>query len=383
MPLFTVIIPTHSHVASLTWAIQSVLGQTLQDFELIVIGDGAPQATGLLMNDWCARDDRIKFQPNTKGAGFGELHRHNALQSARGTLVAYLGDDDLWLPHHLETLSELLSDNDMAHTAPTVVSPQGQVHVLPAGLDNAFARTCLLKLEKHGCGLSSVGHTMAAYRKLPIGWRPKPENRKSDTHMWLQWLSQDWVKVGYKLRVSTLHLGSPRRHAMSDEQRGEESGLWFARSLEPGFEDEVTAGMLDHWRGKIFQKQLDIQMLESLIEGKPIPPESTALFAAHIGQRSPNFARFMLRKALLAQQNSQWEVAEQLYFLIEGKLKTDTELLWQAKYLLNRGDYACAEQVLSNISDNDPEIAERKEKLRTRCKNLQRKNAGKAPETNG
>lgn len=367
MPLFTVIIPTHCHVATLSWAIKSVLEQSVEDFELIVVGDGAPRATELVMDEWCARDARIHFRPNSKGAGNGESHRHSALQQARGSLVAYLGDDDLWLPHHLETMTALLQENDMAHTPQVNVSPGGVARVAAGRLDTLYGRACLLTLGLHSCGPTSVAHTMAAYRKLPFGWRPKPADMKSDTHMWQQWLAQQRVNIGYQLRVSSLHIGSPPRLSMSDEQRGEESEIWYTRSREEGFEQQLLGEALSNWQSQTFHDKHEREILDSLVCGKPVSAESTAVLAFQFAERSGNPIRFTLQKALLAQQNSQWDVADSLYALVQDQVSTVPDQLLQAKFKLKAGDFDDAERVLSNINSNNPEVIEQVARLRNMC----------------
>lgn len=98
-PTVSVIIPTYDRVVMLEEAITSVRAQTYQDWELIVIGDQATPATTQRIEEWCRRDARIRFAPNTgKGASAA---RNHGLRLAQGRLVAFLDDDDLWLPEKL------------------------------------------------------------------------------------------------------------------------------------------------------------------------------------------------------------------------------------------------------------------------------------------
>src|SRR5690348_7825919 len=127
MPAATVLIPTHDHAATLPIAIASVQEQTLQDFELFVVGDGAGDDTRRAMSEICARDARISFLDLPKGPRKGEIHRHAALKNANGRFVAYLGDDDLWMPTHLETLDAALEDADFAHSLHLGIDEQGKL----------------------------------------------------------------------------------------------------------------------------------------------------------------------------------------------------------------------------------------------------------------
>ena len=102
-PLATILIPTFDHADLIAFPLRSILRQSDQDFEILVVGDGVPERTREVLAPFLD-DPRIRFFDNPKGAGNGELHRHAALQEASGDIVCYCGDDDLWLPDHLATL---------------------------------------------------------------------------------------------------------------------------------------------------------------------------------------------------------------------------------------------------------------------------------------
>src|SRR6185295_19974403 len=106
----TILIPTHNHGPTLARAIQSVLLQTVEEIEVFVIGDGAPDITRELMADITRRDKRVRYFDHPKGPRHGEIYRHAALAEARGEIVCYLSDDDLYLPNHVATMRELLRE---------------------------------------------------------------------------------------------------------------------------------------------------------------------------------------------------------------------------------------------------------------------------------
>jgi len=95
MPAATVLIPTHDRPECLRHSIASAQAQSLDDFELFVIGDGVTDATRAVMTELAAADPRIRFFDFPKGPRRGEVHRHTALAEAAGRFVAYLGDDDV------------------------------------------------------------------------------------------------------------------------------------------------------------------------------------------------------------------------------------------------------------------------------------------------
>jgi glycosyltransferase involved in cell wall biosynthesis len=100
MTLFDVILPTRSRAHTIGYAIASVLDQTIADFTLEVVGDGCDEATEREVR--AVRDPRVRFSRFEKGMGFGYANRNVVLRRGRSPYVAYMTDDDLMFPDHLE-----------------------------------------------------------------------------------------------------------------------------------------------------------------------------------------------------------------------------------------------------------------------------------------
>ncbi|MEL7342884.1 MAG: glycosyltransferase family A protein, partial [Bacteroidota bacterium] len=98
-PLVSVIIPTYNYSSVLRCAIESVLLQTMTDFELWVIGDGCTDNSEQVVSDF--KDPRIFWHNLPQNTGDQSTPNNWALDHARGDYIAYLGHDDLWLPNHL------------------------------------------------------------------------------------------------------------------------------------------------------------------------------------------------------------------------------------------------------------------------------------------
>src|SRR6202035_4475341 len=84
MPRFTVLLPVHRPPALLPFAIETVLAQEVDDFELFVICDGAPAETAACARDYARRDKRVRVFTFAKGERHGEAYRHQALTQAGG-----------------------------------------------------------------------------------------------------------------------------------------------------------------------------------------------------------------------------------------------------------------------------------------------------------
>ena len=96
MPKVSVIIPTYNCARYLPGAIESVLRQTYRDFEVIVVNDGSPDDTDSAVAPYL---DRITY---IKQANLGApAARNRGLAASTGELIAFLDDDDEWVPEKL------------------------------------------------------------------------------------------------------------------------------------------------------------------------------------------------------------------------------------------------------------------------------------------
>ena len=240
MTAATVLIPTHEHVEPLRHAVASAQAQTLQDFELFIVGDGVADATRALVAELAAADRRIRFFDFPKGPRKGEIHRHAALQHARGRFVAYLGDDDFWLPDHLATLDALLAEADFGHTLQLGIDADKRLVALPADLANPDFRARMLDELFNGFDLTFAGHTLDAYRRLPHGWRTTPpEFPWTDLYMWRQFLAEPWCRARSAMVPTGINTWTHQRPHLTDRERADELAYWRAQAATPGFRERL------------------------------------------------------------------------------------------------------------------------------------------------
>lgn len=253
MTVATVLIPTHEHVGTLPHAVASVQEQNLQDFELFIIGDGVNDAIRAVVAELSARDRRIRFFDFPKGPRKGEIHRHAALQHAQGRFVAYLGDDDCWMPHHLEVLDELLTDVDFGHTLHVGVNPKRQLVVLPGDLENPAVRNEMLTRLVNHFDFTFAGHTVAAYRRLPHGWRTTPPDFPwTDLYMWRQFLAEPWCRAGSAMVPTGICTATHQRPQLNDQERADDLVGWRTVLSEPEFRERLwrSASEIVHFKLK-------------------------------------------------------------------------------------------------------------------------------------
>jgi glycosyltransferase involved in cell wall biosynthesis len=106
MPEVSTIVPTFNRAHMVEKAINSVLSQTYQDLELIVVDDGSVDETSRLLSK--INDDRVIYIRHEKQKGAAEA-RNTGVAASRGRFLAFLDDDDEWLPDKLELQMEVFA----------------------------------------------------------------------------------------------------------------------------------------------------------------------------------------------------------------------------------------------------------------------------------
>ncbi len=98
--LVSVVVPAFNVAADIRQTLNSVLAQTYQAIEVIVVDDGSSDATAAIVEEFVTRDARIQLiRQNNAGVGAA---RNAAIGKARGKYIATLDADDLWFPEKLE-----------------------------------------------------------------------------------------------------------------------------------------------------------------------------------------------------------------------------------------------------------------------------------------
>ncbi|HWW76647.1 MAG TPA: glycosyltransferase family 2 protein, partial [Pyrinomonadaceae bacterium] len=105
IPTVSVILPVYNGENYLRCAVESVLAQTLRDYELIVVDDGSKDSTPSIAAGY---GDRVRYVRQENG-GVGAAFNHG-LRLARGRYVSWLSHDDLFMPEKLEAQARALGE---------------------------------------------------------------------------------------------------------------------------------------------------------------------------------------------------------------------------------------------------------------------------------
>ncbi|MCH5279569.1 MAG: glycosyltransferase family 2 protein [Christensenellaceae bacterium] len=193
MPLISVIIPVFNGEDRVERAIESVLSQTVENMEIIIVDDGSTDGTYEVIERIAEKDLRIRILRNSINIGTAKA-RNRAIDECRGELVAFLDSDDTWHPEKLEKQLDVFrnSDADIVYCSYFLVcesegSKRKAYHVPKTTDIEAMLRENVI-------GCSTVLMRREALRKH----RFDPEFYHEDYVLWLELMND-----GYRARGCT------------------------------------------------------------------------------------------------------------------------------------------------------------------------------------
>ncbi|MEN9938784.1 MAG: hypothetical protein RLZZ387_5363 [Chloroflexota bacterium] len=159
-PRVSVLMPTFGHAHVIRRAIDSLLQQTLGDWELVIVDDGSPDDTAAAVVRYL-EDPRVSYHRLKRNIGLGAA-LNRALALAKAPLIAYLPSDDVLYPEHLARLARALEDHPEAALA-------------FSGVRHTYSKRAEGQIEGYALQLVQVMH-----RRLPPKWVERAELTTDD-----------------------------------------------------------------------------------------------------------------------------------------------------------------------------------------------------------
>lgn len=155
-PKISVIVPVYNAEKSLCRCIESILAQTYQDFELLLIDDGSKDSSGAICDEYAEQDARIRvFHKENGGVSSA---RNVGLDNARGEWYAFVDSDDSVSPHYLKNSFKHISENvDLVFSYATQVDSNG-----------------ISKKEQYPSRLVSADKIEIAFVENDLSWHTSP-----------------------------------------------------------------------------------------------------------------------------------------------------------------------------------------------------------------
>ena len=114
MILVSVIIPCYNSERYIVQSIESVIMQTFQQWEMIIVDDCSTDNSADIIKKYEAKDFRIRYLKTNEPSGSPSIPRNIGIREARGRYIAFLDSDDIWLPKKLEEQLKFIDQPNVA-----------------------------------------------------------------------------------------------------------------------------------------------------------------------------------------------------------------------------------------------------------------------------
>ena len=284
MDLISVIVPIYNVEPYLNLCIESIVKQTYNNLEIILVDDGSSDRCPAICDDWAEKDDRIRVI-HQKNAGGGAA-RNAALDIAQGELIAFVDSDDYIAPDMYAHLVSLLEQG-------AEIAECGHINVTD---DAAVFQECGFEAQKYTAEEAMQLHIQDTafrqliwnklYRREVIGDIRFPEGKKIDDEFFTYQvivnadtlIRSDKVCYAYRQQAnSVMHsIGATRR------LQAVEAKIHRQAYIESNFPALIALNLKDLWFTCLYQGQLSfremdkreaksaIHYLESVLDQHPV-----------------------------------------------------------------------------------------------------------------
>jgi len=189
-PLVSVIMPVYNTEKYLWDAIESILNQTLKDFEFIIIDDGSTDNSWKIIQSYSEKDKRIKAYQNKKNRGISYT-RSLLVQKTKTNFIAMQDSDDISLPQRLNTLyKEIINKPDcwVIGWNTTIIDEKN---------NQIGYRKYPKKAHKNILQRNNIAQPSCLVRKsvfIEVWWYDPTLNIGEDYDLWLKMLAS-WYKI--------------------------------------------------------------------------------------------------------------------------------------------------------------------------------------------
>lgn len=124
--LISIVMPAYNCEKIIAESIDSVIRQTYQNWELLVLDDGSKDNTLQIINEFTVKDSRIKSLPNEANKGVSAT-RNRGIELAQGNWIAFLDSDDMWEPSKLEKQMKIAKEksSEFLFTGASYINEEG------------------------------------------------------------------------------------------------------------------------------------------------------------------------------------------------------------------------------------------------------------------
>lgn len=204
--LVSIITPTYNCAKFIARTIDSVQAQTYQNWEMIIVDDRSQDNTKKIVEEYIKNDSRIKYHLLAVNSG-AAVARTTAMNLAKGSYMAFLDSDDIWMPDKLERQIKWMNDNGYVFSCTAYEQIDEDDNLLNRTI-KTVRRTDYNRLLLD----CPVGNSTVVYDVEKMGKFEVPDIRKrNDDALWLQMLKKEkyiWgmpdVLMKYRIRQNSI-----------------------------------------------------------------------------------------------------------------------------------------------------------------------------------
>lgn len=232
-PLVSIIMPCYNAERYVAQSIESVLAQTYQNWELLITDDGSTDKSVEIVSKYCTKDDRISILVPDEHQGIARA-RNMSISRAKGRFVAFLDNDDLWMPEKLEKQIRFMLENKIgfSYTSYEIIDKEGFTKNKIIKTQGLIDYKKYLKNTIIGCGTVVVDRDIVGFICMPIN------DTSDDMALWLNILRKGFKaypieEVLQQYRVTGKSASSNKFKASRDVWRvyRENEKLSFVKSI--------------------------------------------------------------------------------------------------------------------------------------------------------
>ena len=190
-PLVSIITPTYNCGKFIGKTIESVQRQTHKNWEMLIVDGCSTDDTETVVNAYCNKDQRIFYYRLDVNSG-PAVARNKAMEMAKGTYMAFLDSDDVWIPEKLTVQISWMNEHDYAFTS-TSYEQIDEAGILLNKIVHSIKKTDYNRLLLD----CPVGNSTVMYNVEKMGKFEVPNIRKrNDDALWLKMLKREQYIYG-------------------------------------------------------------------------------------------------------------------------------------------------------------------------------------------
>lgn len=180
-PLISVITPVYNAEKYILQTMDSVMNQTVKNFEYLLVDDCSPDNSAEIVKEYQKRDSRIQYIKLEENSG-AAVARNTGIENARGRYIAFIDSDDKWYPTKLEKQLKYMEEENKAftYTKFELINDNGTLKKEATQIPEKFDYSGLLKNTAIACSTVMIDTNVIKDVKMPL------VRKGQDTATWLK-----------------------------------------------------------------------------------------------------------------------------------------------------------------------------------------------------